>query len=201
MDFLGLLPLGPKLSCSTEAVMTSRYQFSLSVPDGGVVHIAMSTSAMTGEAVWVVASIKSSLLTGGDSTWLNSMVWGCWFVAPWWTTLRPQRISQLVDVTCSHIVSLSSTTLPTKGQKSGLSSGLSSSAKYCSPLALGTIRRIGCCLTSWYDNSSGRKAFLLRHLGAGGALYSCSRRALILTLGIEKEAKILQVSFHSEFSH
>ena len=33
-----------------------------------------------------------------------------------------------------------------------------------------------------------------------GAVYSCSRKALILTLGIEKEAQILQVSFHGSFT-
>ena len=64
VDFLGLLPLGPKLNCSTEAVTTSRYWFSLSVPGGRVVHLAMSISAMMGEVVWVVASIKSVSSTG-----------------------------------------------------------------------------------------------------------------------------------------
>ena len=53
---------------------------------------------------------------------------------------------------------------------------------------------------SWYDNSSRRKAFLSRHLGAGGAVYSHSGKVLILTLGIEKEAQILQVSFHGSFT-
>ena len=48
---------------------------------------------------------------------------------------------------------------------------------------------------SWYDNSSGRKAFLSRYLGAGGTVYPCSRKSLILTLGIEEEAQILQVGF------
>ena len=42
---------------------------------------------------------------------------------------------------------------------------------------------------SWYDKSSGRKAFLLRHLGADGTVYTCPRMALILTSGIEKEAQ------------
>ena len=76
MDLLGLLLLGPKLSCPTEAVMTSRYQFSLSVPDGGVVHLVMSSSAM-GEVVLVVVSIKFCPSAGGDNTWLNRVVWGC----------------------------------------------------------------------------------------------------------------------------
>ena len=78
--------------------MTSRYRFSLSIPDGGVVHLAMSTLATMGEAVWVVASVKSSSSTGGDSTWLNRVVKGHWLVGPGWTAHKPQRISQLVNV-------------------------------------------------------------------------------------------------------
>ena len=70
MGLSGLLLLGPRLSCPTEAVMTSRYWFSLSVSDGGVVHLAVSSSAM-GEVVWVVVSIKICNLTSSDSTWLN----------------------------------------------------------------------------------------------------------------------------------
>ena len=73
--------------------MTSMYQFSLSVPDGGVVHLAVPISATVWEVVWVVASIKSCSLTSGDSTWLNRVVWGHWFVAPGWTTLQaPENI-------------------------------------------------------------------------------------------------------------
>ena len=53
---------------------------------------------------------------------------------------------------------------------------------------------------SWYHKSSGRKVFLLRHLGAGGAVYFCPGIALILTSGIEKEAWILWVSFHGSFT-
>ena len=135
VDLLGLLPLGPKLSCSTEAVTTSRYQFSLSVPDGGVVHLVVSTSATTGEVVWVAPSIKSCSSTGSDSTQLNRLVWGHWFVAPGWTAPKPWRISQLVNVICSRTVSLSSITLPANGQRLGLSGRLSSSTQYCSPLA------------------------------------------------------------------
>ena len=43
VDLSGLLLQGPKLSCSTEAVMTSSYQFSLSIPNSGMVHLAVST--------------------------------------------------------------------------------------------------------------------------------------------------------------
>ena len=132
-DLSGLLPLGPKLSCPTKAVTTSRYQFSPSVPDGGVVHPAASSSA-TGEVVWVVFSIKSCPLTGSDSTQLNWAVWGHWFVDPRWIAPKPWTTSQLVNVTCSHTVSLSSTTLPAKEQRSGLSGRLSFSAQYRSPL-------------------------------------------------------------------
>ena len=52
---------------------------------------------------------------------------------------------------------------------------------------------------SWYDNSTRRKVFLLRHFGVGGAVYSCSRKALILTSKIYKEAWILQASFLRSF--
>ena len=114
VDSSGLLPSGPKLSCPTEAVMTRRYWLSLSVPDGGVVHLAASSSA-TGEAVWVVVLIKSCPSTGSDSTWLNRVVWGHWLVDPRWITPKPQTTSQLVNVTYSHTVSLSSTTLPANG--------------------------------------------------------------------------------------
>ena len=134
VDLSGLLALGPKLSCPTEAVTTSRYWFSLSVPDGGVVHPAASSSAIR-EAVWVVVSIKSCPLTGSDSIQLNRVVSGHWLVDPRWIAPKPQTTSQLVSVTCSHTVSLSSTKLPAKGQRSGLSSRLSFSAQYCSPLA------------------------------------------------------------------
>ena len=133
IDLLGLLPLGPKLSCPTEAVMTSRYWFSLSVPDGGVVHLATSSSAMW-EVMWVVVSIKSCPLTGSNRTWLNRVVWGHQLVDPRWIAPKPQTTTLLVNVTCSHTVSLSSTTLPAKGQRSRLSSRLSPSAQCCSPL-------------------------------------------------------------------
>ena len=53
---------------------------------------------------------------------------------------------------------------------------------------------------SWYDKSSGRKVFLLRHLGAGSTVYPYPRMALILTSGIEKEAQILWASFHESFT-
>ena len=53
---------------------------------------------------------------------------------------------------------------------------------------------------SWYDKSSWRKAFLSRHLGVGSAVYPCPRMALILTSAIEKEAQILQVTFHRSFT-
>ena len=138
-DFSGLLLLGPKLSCSIEVVMTSRYQFSLSIPNGGVVHPAVSTSATTGGAVWVVASVKpvssppGSLLSGSN-TQLKRLIWGHWFVASEWTTPKPWRTSQLVNVTCSLTTSLNSTTPPAKGWKSWLSSRLCFSAQYCSPL-------------------------------------------------------------------
>ena len=99
-----------------------------------VVHLAMSSSAM-GEAVWVVVSIKSCPLTGSDSMQPNRAVWGHQLVDPRWITPKPQTTSQLVNVTCSCSVSLSSTTLPAKGQRSELSSGLTFSAQYCSPLA------------------------------------------------------------------
>ena len=84
----GLSPLGPKSSCPTGAVMTSRYQFSLSVPDGGVVHLVMSSSAMR-EVVWVVISIKSCPSTCSDSTWLNWVVWGHLLVDPRWIAPKP----------------------------------------------------------------------------------------------------------------
>ena len=51
---------------------------------------------------------------------------------------------------------------------------------------------------SWFDNSSGRKAFLSRQMGAGGTVYSYSGKALILTSGIE-EAQILWVSLCGSF--
>ena len=163
--------------------MISRYSFSLSVPDGGVVHLVTSSSA-TGEEVGVVVSIKSCPSTGGDSTQLNRVVWGHWLVDPSWIAPKPWTTSQWLKVTCSHTVSLSSTTLPAKRQRSGLLGSVSFSAQYCRPLVQATIRRVGCCHTSWHDNSSGRKAFLLSHLGAGGTVYFCSRKALILTSGI-----------------
>ena len=49
---------------------------------------------------------------------------------------------------------------------------------------------------SWYDKLLGRKAFLLRHLGVRGTVKSYPGKALLLTLGIKKEAQILQASFH-----
>ena len=61
VDLSGLLLPGPKLSCSMEAVTTNRYWFSPSVPDSGVVHLAVSTSATVGEAVWMVASVNPVL--------------------------------------------------------------------------------------------------------------------------------------------
>ena len=100
----------------------------------------MSLLVAAGEVVWVVASVKqvSSPLDsspGGGTTWLEMLVWGHQFVAPMLISPKPWRMSQLVNVTCSHTTSLSSTTPPAKGQKSGLSGRLSSSAQYCSPLA------------------------------------------------------------------
>ena len=133
-DLSGLSLPNPKLSCPTEAVTTSKYWFSLSMPDGGVVHLTTTSSEM-GEMVWVVASIKSCSSTGSDSTWLNRVVWGHWLVAPKWTTPKSWTTSQLGNVTCSCTVSLSSTTLPARGWRSGLSSRLSFSTQYCSPLA------------------------------------------------------------------
>ena len=120
VDLSGISLLVPKLSCPTEAVTTSRYWFSLSVQDGGVVHLAASSSA-TGERVWVVVSIKSCPSTGSDSTQLNRVLWGHWLVDPRWITPKPQTTSLLVNVTCSHTVSLSSTTLPAKGRFLGFS--------------------------------------------------------------------------------
>ena len=38
--------------------MTSRYQFSLSVPNGGLPHLTVSISVAAREVVWVVASVK-----------------------------------------------------------------------------------------------------------------------------------------------
>ena len=67
--------------------MTSRYWFSPSIPNGAVVHPAVSTLAATGGAVRVVASVKPAssllgLLPSGDNTQLNRLVWEHWFVAP-----------------------------------------------------------------------------------------------------------------------
>ena len=82
------------------------------------------------------SSVKSTVFFArGGTTWLGRLVWGHWFVAPRLTAPKPWRMSQLVNMTCSHTASLSSTTPPTKGQKSGISSRLSSSTQYCSPLA------------------------------------------------------------------
>ena len=130
VGILGLLLLGPKLSCPT----TSRYHFSLSVPDREVEHPATSYSA-TGEVVWVVTSAKSCSSTGSGSTWLNRVVWGHLLVDPRWITPKPWTTSQWLKVTCSGIVSLNSTMLPTKGRRSGLLFGLSFSTQYCRPLA------------------------------------------------------------------
>ena len=52
---------------------------------------------------------------------------------------------------------------------------------------------------SWHHKLLGRKAFLLRHLGAGGAVKSFPRKVLLLTMGIEKEAQISWVSFCRSF--
>ena len=130
VGILGLLLLGPKLSCPT----TSRYQSSLSVPDREVEHPATSSSA-TGEAVWVVTSTKSCSSTGSVSTWLNRVVWGHLFADPRWITPKPWTTSQWLKVTCSHTVSLNSTMLPAQGQRSGLLGRLSFSTHYCRPLA------------------------------------------------------------------
>ena len=113
--------------------MTSRYWFSLSVLDGGVVHLVMYSSAM-GKVVWVVVSIKSCPSTGGDSIWLNRVAWGHQLVDPRWVTPKPCTTSQWSKVTYSCTVSLSSTTLPAKGQKSGLRGRLSFPPNIAGPL-------------------------------------------------------------------
>ena len=125
----GLLPPGPKLSCPT----TSKYQFSLSVPDREVEHPATSSSA-TGDVVGVVTSAKSCSSTGGDSTWLNRVVWGHLFVGPRWIAPKPWTTSQWLKVTCSHTVSLNSTMLPAKGWRSGLLGRLSFPPSIVGPL-------------------------------------------------------------------
>ena len=131
-----LLPPGPKLSCPTEAVMNSRYWFSLSVPDSGVVHPVTSSSAM-GEAAWVVVSIKSCPSTGSDGMQLNRVVGGHWLVALRWITPKLCPTSQWLKVTCSHTVSLSSTTLPAKGWRSGLLSRLNFFHSILQPSCIG----------------------------------------------------------------
>ena len=67
--------------------MIGRYQFSPSIPNGGVVHLSMSTMATSGGGFWVVASVKPvssplGLSPSGNNTQLNRVVWGYWFVAP-----------------------------------------------------------------------------------------------------------------------
>ena len=130
VGILGLLLLGPRLSCPT----TTRYQFSLSVPDRGVEHPATSSSA-TGDVVWVVTSANSCSSTGSDSMQLNRVVWGHLLVDPRWITPKTWTKSQWLKVTCSHTVSLNSTMLPSKWQRLGLFGRLSFSAQYCRPLA------------------------------------------------------------------
>ena len=105
--YLRILLPGPKLSCPT----TSRYRFSLSVPNREVEHPPASSSA-AGEAVWVVTSAKSCSSTGSDSTWLNRVVWGHLLVDPRWIAPKPWTTSQWLKVTCSRTVSLNSTMLP-----------------------------------------------------------------------------------------
>ena len=100
VGILGLLPLGPKLSCPT----TSRYQFSLSVPNSEVEH-PVTSSSTTGGAEWVVTSTKSCSSTGSDSIWLNRVVWDHLLVDPRWIAPTPWTTSQWLKVTCSCTVS------------------------------------------------------------------------------------------------
>ena len=135
------------INCGSFAVITARPQVKL--PHRGsndqqilalsfcfrqwVVHLVMSSSAM-GDAVWVVASIKSCASTGSDSAWLNRVVWGHWLVDPRWIAPKPWTTSQWSKVTYSCTVSLSSTTLPAKGWRSRLLSRLSFSPNIAGPL-------------------------------------------------------------------
>ena len=134
------LPADSKLSCPIKAVMTSKYQFSPSIPTGGVVCLIGSASVMAEEMVRVVAFVKPvsdllGLLPNGGITQLDKLVWGHWFIALGSTLSRSWRRFQLVNTTCSFTVSLNSMSLPTKGWKSGPSGRLNFSAQYCSPLA------------------------------------------------------------------
>ena len=61
--------------------------------------------------------------------------WGHQLVDPRWIAPKPWTTSQWLKVTCSCMVSLSSTMLPTKGWRSGLLGRLSFSIQYCRPLA------------------------------------------------------------------
>ena len=98
-----------------------------------VVHSVMSSSAVDGVAE-VVASVKSCSSTGSLNMQLNKVVWGHWLVDPRWIAPKPWTTCQWLKVTCSCTASLSSTMLPTKGQRSRLLGRLSFSAQYCRPL-------------------------------------------------------------------
>ena len=131
-----------KFSYHIEAVMTSTYQFCSSILSGGVIGPVSSTLDMVGEVVWVVASIELvscstgwSPSSGSIPLKLVELVWGHWLVAPGLTLPKPLMMSYLVNMTCSFTLSLNSMTLLTKGQKSGLSVGLSFSTQYCNPTA------------------------------------------------------------------
>ena len=139
-DSLRSLLADTKLSFPIEVLMTSRYWFSLSIPTSGVMHLIGWTLVAAREAVCVAASAKPGssslgLSPSGSATLLDELVWGHWFIAPRLTLPKSWRRSQLVNTMCSLTTSLNSMTPPAKGQKSGLSSGVSFSAQYCSPLA------------------------------------------------------------------
>ena len=134
LDPLGTSLWGPKLSCPTESVATNKYWFSPPILGGRVMHSVMSSSAVD-RVVEVVASTKFCPSTGGLNMQLNKVVWYHWLVDPRWIAPKCWTTSQWLKVTCSCTASLSSTTLPTKGQRSALLGGLNFSAQYCRLLA------------------------------------------------------------------
>ena len=89
----GIITAGSQVKLPHTGSNDQQVPVFLSVPDGGLVLLVMSSSAM-GEAVWVVVSIKSCSSTGSDSMQLNRVLWGHQLMDPRWITPKLWTTSQ-----------------------------------------------------------------------------------------------------------
>ena len=138
--------------------------------NGQALPLGLSISLCQG--VPLATSVVSCLSVGGPKTWLNIVIEVGQLPSASFSILRPYNMSLVVMVTNSHMAWHSSLTLSARGQASGLIGRWHFSTQCCKHWQYAMVRSASLHLTSWYSSHSGRKAPLMRLLGAGGTEYS-----------------------------